>query len=159
MGDALRIGRVVGIYVAPQAGNPMTAKEAVTAERGHGLVGDRYHGGAGTWSGGNRSGPGRQVTLIERETVEAIRRDRDLDLTAADTRRNLVTAGVALNHLVGREFTAGQVRLRGIKLCEPCRHLEQVTGKPVRAPLVHRGGLNAEVVADGVIKCGDPVRW
>ena len=67
------------------------------------------------------------MTLVEREAVDAVRAD-GLDLTEADTRRNLVTEGVALNHLVGCTFRIGAVRLRGLRLAEPCAYLEQLTG-------------------------------
>ncbi len=150
-------GRIVGIYLAPAAGAPMRAVDAVQADAGVGLAGDRYATSVGTWSRGARPHPGRQVTLIEVEAIRAVARDYGLTVEPADTRRNLVTCGVALNHLVGREFLVGDVRLRGIKLCEPCRHLEQVSGKPIREPLIHRGGLKAEVLTSGIIHRGDPV--
>jgi MOSC domain-containing protein YiiM len=44
-----------------------------------------------------------------------------------------------------------------IRLCEPCRHLEQVTGQPVRAGLVHRGGLRAQIVTGGTIRVADSI--
>ena len=138
------------------AGEPLHAMDEVKAIAGVGIEGDRYAADAGTWS---KRFPGvhRHVTLIEAEALEALRRDHEIELSAAESRRNILTSGVALNHLVGREFTVGAARLRGIELCEPCRYLEKVTGRPVRAPLVHRGGLNAEVVEGGVIRVGDTV--
>ena len=73
------------------------------------------------------------------------------------SRRNVLTCGVALNHLVGREFCIGEVRLRGLKLCEPCSHLEKVTAKKVIAALRHRGGLRAEILVSGAIRVGDVI--
>ncbi|HEV2281539.1 MAG TPA: MOSC domain-containing protein [bacterium] len=101
-------------------------------------------------------GPGR-VTLIEEGAFDALRPDYEIEFGAGDSRRNIVTRGVALNHLVGREFRVGDVALRGIRLCEPCRHLEQVTGRRVRAGLVHRGGLRAQILTAGSISTGDPI--
>lgn len=150
------MGVVEAIHVCAVAGEPLRRVEEVTAVAGVGLAGDRYAAGAGTWS---KRFPGvhRHVTLIEFESLDALRRDHDIVLSAAESRRNILTSGVALDHLVGREFTVGAAWLRGIELCEPCRYLEKVTGRAVRAPLVHRGGLNAEVVEGGVIRVGDPV--
>lgn len=148
-------GRVVAIYTAPEAAAPMESRQAVRAVPGRGLEGDRYYGRAGSFSASES--PRREVTLIESEAVEALRRDAGWDFSAGESRRNIVTQGVALNHLVGREFVAGEVRLRGIKLCEPCTHLEEVCGKKVREDLVHRGGLNAQVLNEGVIRVGDEV--
>ena len=71
---------------------------------------------------------------------------------------NGVDLGVPLNHLVGREFLIGDVRCRGIRLCEPCSHLEKITGKEVVKALTHRGGLRAQVLTDGVLQVGDEIR-
>jgi len=95
--------------------------------------------------------------LIEEEAVEAAVRDEGLALAAGDARRNIVTQGVALNHLVGHEFMVGEARLRGMRLCEPCEHLAQVTGQPVVKALIHRAGLRAEIVRGGLIRVGDPI--
>lgn len=147
-------GTVEAIFVAPEQEAAMVARDSVRAVPGRGLEGDRYFAGAGSFS--NKESPGRQVTLIEAEAVDALRRD-GMEVVAAETRRNIVTRSVPLNHLVDKEFTVGEVRLRGIKLCEPCAHLERVSGKSVREPLVHRGGLNAEVLTEGIVRVGDAV--
>lgn len=133
----------------------MTSVEEVRAVEGRGLEGDRYFDRAGTWS--SRPGTGREITLIESEAVEAAARDYGLNLFPGDARRNLVTTGVSVNHLVGKEFVVGEVRLRGMRLCEPCEHLADLTGQPVVPALVHRGGLRAEIVSGGFIRVGDPI--
>ena len=74
-----------------------------------------------------------------------------------DPRESTTAAGIALNHFVGEEFQVGGVRLRGIRLCEPCNHLEAVTGKEVRPGLVHRGGLRCQILTEGRITTGDPI--
>jgi MOSC domain-containing protein YiiM len=148
-------GRVEGIFVAPAAEAPMARVDAVRAVPGRGLEGDRYFERHGSWS--DQDGPQREVTLVEAEALEALAAN-GIDVTLGDSRRNIVTRDVPLNHLVGCEFTVGDVRLRGVKLCEPCAHLERVSGKPIRAPLVHRGGLNAQILSEGVVRVGDAVR-
>ena len=89
----------------------------------------------------------RDVTLIESETLEAYKRESGEKLSAAEVRRNLLTQGVRLNDLVGREFQVGTVRLRGLRLSEPCTHLMRLTHPGTLRGLVHRGGLVAEVFA------------
>ena len=148
-------GRLLAIHVCGHAGDPLVAVDWVRAVAGTGLEGDRYATGDGTWT--PTGGPQRQVTLIESETLLAIRRDDGLELDAADTRRNLLTSGVALNHLVGTVFRVGDVVLRGVKLCEPCGYLGARTGPGVVRALFHRGGLNAEILSDGVLHVGDPI--
>lgn len=149
-------GFLVSINVCGEKGKDMETVDEVRAVPGQGLEGDRYFKREGTFS--KKHGPDREVTLIEIEAIEGARRDYDLDLQAAAARRNLVTRGVPLNHLVDREFQVGEVTLRGIKLCEPCGHLEKLTGKPVQKALAHRGGLRAQVVTGGVIHPGDAIR-
>jgi len=100
------------------------------------------------------------------ESVEALDggiRNSDGDrygikLSAMDSRRNIATSGVPLNHLVDHEFWVGPVRMRGSRLCEPCRHLDELTQPGVMAGLVHRGGLRAEILNEGLIRVGDGVR-
>ena len=138
-------------------GEPMTAVAEVAALAGKGLEGDRYAEGRGTFS--SRPATGRELTLIESEAVDAAGREYGVALDAGRTRRNVVTAGVPLNHLVGREFSVGPVRLRGVRLAEPCAHMAELAGDPeVRKALVHRGGLRADILSDGVIRVGDEVR-
>jgi MOSC domain-containing protein YiiM len=147
-------GTLVAIYVASVAGAPMEARDRVDTIAGVGLRDDRYATKTGTYSG---FGPdARDVTLIEREAVDAVRaEDEHLAVTEDQTRRNLVTAGVALNHLVGRTFRVGTVRMRGVRLAEPCAYLEQLTKLAgVREALVHRGGLRAEILDDGELCVG-----
>ena len=128
---------------------------SVRAVAGKGLEGDRYANGVGTFSG--QVGSGREVTLIEVEAITSLAREYDVEIDPADSRRNLVTQDLPLNHLVGREFKVGDVILRGSRLCEPCGHLETLTRPGVRRGLVHRGGLRAEVVDGGIIRTGDEV--
>jgi MOSC domain-containing protein YiiM len=148
-------GRVMSLYVAPAAGARMEALESVRAVAGHGVEGDRYFLRSGTYS--QKDGPDREITLIETEALEALARDYGLALDALESRRNVATRDVALNHLVGRTFRVGEATVRGLRLCEPCGHMERLCGKPVRPGLVHRGGLRAEILTDGVIRIGDPI--
>jgi len=146
---------VTAIMVSAAPSGPVESVEFARAIAGRGLEGDRYAAGQGTFS--DKPGTGRQVTLIEAEALEAYTAESGEPLTAAEARRNIVTRGVRLNALVGREFTVGQVRVLGCRLCEPCTHLERLTGKGVLRGLVHRGGLRAEFLTDGVIRVGDRV--
>jgi MOSC domain-containing protein YiiM len=148
-------GEVVSIFIAPEEGAPTTEVPEVRAVPGAGLEGDRYFLNAGTMSKKNK--PEREVTLIESEAIEAAARDNDIELGLGDSRRNIVTRGVPLNHLVGREFNVGETRLRGIKLCDPCGYLESLTAEGVRKALANRGGLNAQILSGGVIRPGDEV--
>ena len=147
-------GTVHSIHVAPLARAPMHAVDQAEAMPGIGLEGDRYARRQGTFY---KPEPDYELTLIEAEAIEAANRDYDLKLTVGETRRNVATWGVPLNHLVGKEFLLGEVRVRGIRLCEPCGHLERLTDRPVIEALRHRGGLRAQILTSGVIRKGDGI--
>jgi MOSC domain-containing protein YiiM len=98
------------------------------------------------------------MTLIEAEALEALAREHGIELSAGETRRNLTTRGISLNDLVGRRFWVGHVLCQGTRLCEPCQYLADLTRKPLLRPLVHRGGLRADILRGGVIHTGDWVR-
>lgn len=149
-------GAVHRLFVTGAAGGAMRPVDEVKAVVGKGLDGDRYAAGVGHYSGDGR--PGRQLTLIELEAVAAVTAETGIALEPGETRRNVVTQGVPLNHLVGRRFAIGAVVLEGVRLCEPCVRLEALTRDGVRSALVHRGGLRAEIVDGGVLRVGDPVR-
>ncbi len=153
----MQTGSVEAIYISPEAAVLPTEVESVAAVAGRGLKGDRYFRDAGTFSDEPRSN-GRDITLIEAEAVEGLARDTGIELDAAATRRNVVTRGIALNDLVGRRFTVGEVECMGQRLCDPCSHLEKLTQPGVLKGLVERGGLRADVVRDGEIRVGDEVR-
>ena len=150
-----KLGTIVSIHIASTATAPMAALASVRVVMGRGLEGDRYFNKLGTYS--NDPGSGRDITLIEIEAIEALKRDYQIEIDAGQARRNIVTENVALNHLVDREFKIGDVVLRGSRLCDPCAHLEKLTCKGVMRGLVHRGGLRAEIISGGTIRAGDPL--
>lgn len=159
-------GHVVSIHVAPEASAPLQMVAEVRAIPGRGLEGDRYFLGRGHYSARPSLG-GREVTLIEMETIEALEHGvlnaagerLGIKIAAAETRRNIATVGVPLNHLVGKTFRVGAVQMRGTRLCEPCKYLEELAGRPrLMSGLVHRGGLRAQILNEGLIRVGDVVR-
>jgi MOSC domain-containing protein YiiM len=159
-------GHVVSLHLGRRAGAPLEVVPEVRAVPGRGLEGDRYFLGQGYYS--DRASPGgREVTLIEMETLDALEHGilnaggekLGLKIAAAESRRNIATTGVPLNHLVGRAFWVGSVQMRGTRLCEPCQYLEDLTKRPgILGALVHRGGLRAQILNEGLIRVGDVVR-
>jgi MOSC domain-containing protein YiiM len=148
-------GTVIAIHVAPTGAAPMRSVTNAQVVVGKGLEGDRYYSKLGTYS--NQAGSGRDVTLIEIEAIEGLKRDYEIQLDPGQSRRNIVTRGIALNHLVEKEFRIGDVVLRGTRLCEPCAHMEKLTVKGAMRGLIHRGGLRAEILKGGTIKLGDRI--
>lgn len=151
-------GIVRFLHRTPRAFLPMKSFEELTLVAGRGVEGDRYMIGneAGFYS--HKPEEGRQVTLFEIETLEALARDAKVTLLPEEHRRNVTVQGVPLNHLVGRRFRLGDALLEGTRLSTPCRHIEEILGKPVFDPLVHRAGLNCRILQGAVVRVGDVVR-
>jgi len=135
---------VVAIHLGAAKSPRLWEVESVRALAGKGLEGDRYFFEDG-------AEPGRALTLVEEECVD------DVGLPAGATRRQLTTRGVRLNDLVGKRFRVGEVECYGVELCEPCSHLERMTRPGIVKELVHRAGINADILNDGTISVGDEV--
>jgi hypothetical protein len=143
-----RAGSVAAILVAADAEAPLVRVDSAEAVAGRGLAGDRYHEGRGTFGGNGR---GYELTLVEAEVLDSI------DLPWEQARRNVVTRGIALNGLVGRRFRVGAAECIGRRLCEPCAHLEKLARPGLLRPLVHKGGLRADILVGGAVSVGDDV--
>lgn len=141
-------GRVEQINIGPERELPAPVERA-RALAGKGLEGNRYFY--------DEAPPGRALTLIAVEALEAFRAETGIPLTAAESRRNVLTRGIDVNALVGKRFRVGEVECRGIELCEPCASLERLTYPGVLEGMVHRAGLNADILTDGEIAVGDAV--
>jgi MOSC domain-containing protein YiiM len=150
--ETLMTGTIEFIYITPAATAPALSVKQALAIPGVGLEGDRYALRQGTFY---KPEPDFELTLIEAEAIEALQRDYNVELPPGEARRNLVTRGVALNHLVGRDFQIGEVKAHGIRLCEPCDHLQRLTGRQLIKGLRHRGGLRAQILTSGAIRIGD----
>jgi len=148
-------GRVEAIYTAPSEAFPVVRRAQVHARPGVGLDGDRYSLGTGFWSNDHKVS--RDVTLIEAEVIEALRVDRSGQCDYGSFRRNIVTRGVRLNELVDKRFRIGEVVLEGTSTCEPCAYLEHLVGRPILRALVHHGGLRANILTIGEIRCHDAI--
>lgn len=141
-------GVVAGILIAPEAEAQLRRVDSIAALPGRGLNGDRYAKGTGTF---NAPGRGYELTLIEADVLN------ENNLSWEDARRNIVTAGISLNALVGQTFQVGPVTCLGARLAEPCSHLEKLARPGLLRPLVHRGGLRADILTAGRITVGDRV--
>jgi MOSC domain-containing protein YiiM len=150
-------GKLLAIAIARKAKGPMEHIQTVEVVASEGLRGDRYGAGIGAAQFRGRRKPENEVTLIAREAIEAANYEFNYTIDHLATRRNLLTAGVPLNELIGKTFRVGPVVLKGLELCEPCGYLEKRTFVGIKAALKHRGGLRCCVIEGGEIRVGDTV--
>lgn len=143
------LGRLLGLYTAVEAGAPMEAHTEVEVVAGLGIVGDRYATGRGHWS--DPCWQDRELTLFAKETADA------LSLPPEAFRRNLITEGVLLDALIGRQFRMGEVRLFGVRRCDPCRYLEERVRPGLVRELAECGGLRIRIVAGGRLRLNDAI--
>ncbi|MEB2398349.1 MAG: MOSC domain-containing protein [Alcaligenaceae bacterium] len=136
----------------------MESFEELTLVAGKGIMGDRYMVGRESGFYSHKPEDGRQITLFEIETLEALARDAKIQLAPHEHRRNVTVQGVPLNHLVGKQFWVGEALLEATRLSTPCRHIEEILDKAVFDPLINRAGLNCRILKGGVIRVGDTVR-
>jgi hypothetical protein len=136
--------RVDAIHIRQPDAAATQSIGSVVAVAGKGLVGDRYFFAEGAKAG-------QALTLVEGDVVA------DVGLAAGETRRQLTVTGTGLNDLVGKRFRVGAIECYGVELCEPCLHLQELTRPGIINDLVHRGGLNADILVGGTISVGDEI--
>ncbi|MDB5654451.1 MAG: molybdenum cofactor biosysynthesis protein [Tardiphaga sp.] len=151
-------GVVRYLHITPRAFLPMRAMPELKLIEGVGIEGDRYMIGREEGFYSQKPEEGRQVTLFEIETLKALKRDHNIELTPAEHRRNVTVEGVPLTHLVGKKFWLGETLLESTRLSIPCRHIEEITGKAIFDPLINRSGLNCKILKGGMVRVGDIAR-
>ena len=150
--------------MAPEAGSPMTQRESVTVITNKGIKDDRYASGVGAYSKSNPKKV-RDISLITREGIDAANDGLHADglkkYLDSETRRNVVIDDMsadALNHLLGKEFYLGAVRLKATELCIPCERPAKLSNNiHFLMAFENKGGIRAQVLEGGDIRVGDPL--
>lgn len=145
-------GKIVKLLISKDPKSNMLNVNQIVLEAGKGIFGDRYYNQEGTFSNKGEIEPDRDVTLIEIEKIDALNKEHNLDITAEDFRRNIVVSNCDLNSLVDKEFQIGEVVLKGLRLCEPCKYLsDKLNNKEVLSQMIHKAGLRAQIIKSGSI--------
>jgi MOSC domain-containing protein YiiM len=155
--------QILEIQIADDKGSPMKSLQQANIVEG-GIEGDRYATGKGAFS--NSKPPrniDRHITLIEKEAIEAVQTERNINVTFADTRRNILTIGIRLNDLVGEQFLIGEVLVEGVELCDPCARPGILSNNSdvrthFKEAFENRGGLRVRVLGKGEIRKGDEIK-
>ncbi len=137
----------VGHHGRPAGTTPVQEVSSVRCVAGRGLEGDRYFDRPENHKG--------QITFFAAEVYEALRAGCDGPAPAPSVfRRNVITRGLDLNSLVGREFAVQGVRFLGLEECRPCYWMDQAFGPGAEAALQGRGGLRARILSTGLLRVG-----
>lgn len=151
-------GKIEKLLISKDTQTPMLNVNQIVLEAGKGIFGDRYYNQIGTFSNKGEIEPDRDVTLIEIEKIDTLNKEHNLDITAEDFRRNIVVKNCDLNSLVGKEFQIGEVVLKGLRLCEPCKYLaDKLNEKKTLSEMVHKAGLRAQIIKGGSIDLNSQV--
>ena len=101
-----------------------------------------------------------QITLIESENIDYYNNIAGTNVPYINFRRNIITNGIKLNQLVGHDFLIGDVKLKGHRLCDPCKYLQdKLSDKKLVKRLINRGGLRCELLTDGLISTKDEIKY
>ena len=142
---------VSNICITSESGKKMEEVSVVNVLANKGIVNDRYFK--------ENNNPDTQITLIESENVNYYNKIAGTNFIATDFRRNLITKGINLNKLVGKEIIIGQVKMKAHRLCHPCKYLQDLLKqKDLVKKLLDRGGLRCEILSDGNIAINDKIK-
>ena len=145
-------GKIVKLLISRDIQSPMQSVNQIVLEEGKGIFGDRYYYKKGTFSNPGKIEPDRDVTIIEQEEIDAFNLEFEQNVSYEDFRRNIVISNCNLSDLVDKEFQIGDVILKGIRLCEPCKYLsKQLNNEKILTKMVHKSGLRAQIIRGGSI--------
>ena len=150
-----RHGTVEAIYRYADSGVSGELIPSARLMAGVGIEGDRYALGRGHFQSEGRWG--QALTLIEAEAIERLASEHGVEMPVVQARRNIVTRNIDLNALMGKRFRIGGLLCQGSRLAEPCAWLQKTTPAGMLRGLVHRGGLRADILEEGIIKNGDAI--
>ena len=145
------MSEVSKICITSKSAEEMQDVNTVEVIASKGIVKDRYFN--------ENNNQDIQITLIESENIDYYNQISETNIPYISFRRNIITKGIQLNDLVGKEFLIGNVKIKGHRLCAPCRYLQDMLKqKNLVKKLLNRGGLRCEILTDGIISVNDPIK-
>ena len=145
------MSKVLEIGIAENTGSKMLNVSSIEALAGKGLLNDRKFM--------NNNNNKSQLTFIEIENINYVNKILVSKIPAINFRRNIITQGVNLNDLNGKEFFVGPVKVKAHDLCRPCKYLQQLLNqKDLMKELLFKGGLRCEILINGKISIGDIIK-
>ena len=148
------MAEVEKICFTEKFGNKMISVSSVEVKSNKGIVKDRYFKA--------NNDKDLQITLIELENIDYFNKKSNTNIPYIDFRRNIITKEIELNKLVGKEILIGNVKIKGHRLCDPCKYLQDKLKKNNSfknlSSLYNRGGLRCEILSNGIISIKDEIK-
>ena len=145
-----KISKVFKIGISKNKRQKINEINEIEVLSGKGVLGDRHFRDSKNYKG--------QITLIEKENIDYYNNKYKTKIPYVDFRRNIITEGVKLNELVGKEFFVGEVKVKGHDLCRPCKHLQELLEqKNLIKEMMLKSGLRCEILTSGKISVGDQI--
>ena len=145
------MSKVLKLGITPDNNKKINEVEEIEVIKDKGILGDRHYK--------EYNDPYCQLSLIESENIDYYNLKYGLDIPYINFRRNIVTKGVKLNDLVGKKFLVGNVKLEGIDLCRPCRHLAETLNQDnIIKEFLRSGGLRCQILSSSSLKVGDEIK-
>ncbi len=135
----------VGHHGKPPGDSPTVEVREARCIAGRGIEGDRYLDFKDDYKG--------QVTFFASEVFGRLSAQFGIrDKSPAVLRRNIITEGVDLNALIGKEFEVQGIRFLGTQESAPCHWMNAVFAEGAEEALKGHGGLRAKILTDGVLR-------
>jgi len=145
------MSKVILLGVSGLKGGSINEMTSVDAVKGKGLLNDRKMK--------ENNDKKSQLTLIEIECINYYNKISNSSIKPLNFRRNIVTEGIQLNKLINKEFSIGNVKVKGHDLCRPCKYLQELLGqKNLVKELLQKGGLRCEILSSGKIFLNDIIK-
>jgi len=145
------MSKVFKLGIANDNNKKIQEVESINVLANKGIVGDRHFD--------DYNDPYCQLSLIESENIDYYNTKFGLNINYVDFRRNIITRGIQLNHLVGKKLKIGNVEVEGIDLCRPCKHLTEILNQDnILKEFLRRGGLRCQILTSSKISVGDVIK-
>ncbi len=145
------MSKVLKLGITPDNNKKINEVEVIEVIKDKGILGDRHYK--------EYNDPYCQLSLIESENIDYYNLKYGLDMPYVDFRRNIITKGIQLNNLIGKKILIGNVKVEGIDLCRPCRHLaESLKQDNILKEFLRRGGLRCQILSSSKINVGDEIK-
>ena len=141
---------VSNLCITSKSGREKQAVKTIDVLANRGIVNDRYYK--------EKNEKDAQITLIESENVDYYNKLSGTNFLTKEFRRNIITKGISLNQLVGKEIEVGEVKMKVHRLCDPCKYLQDLLKqKDFVKKMLNRTGLRCEILTNGSISINDKI--